>query len=389
MEKVNNRLNCLDSLRGIAALIVVLSHLTLMTPESLRDSVHGIAEALHSLPNAVVYAFLKISMASRSAVLLFFVLSGFVLARSLERKTPFFEYLIKRFFRIYPILFFTIITSFFLHKEIGFNHEVSSNWLERICDIDISLKNLLQNLLLWGTTDANKLNGVIWSLVYELRISIIFPFILWSVSKFKLKAVILWMLLSIASTFYVHFITGGFINGYAVKSFALTWVNTIYFIIFFAVGAYLSINSKITTTYLIKIPVWLLVPFSIIVFYGLFKSASGGTFVVVDDYIRGFGAAWLIALAISFKKIDNALNLKIPLWLGHISYSLYLIHIPIIYVIVQTWTSLSLIETAIVVLIISLGAAQIMANLIEFPMNSLGKIISKKLIHIRPLWQKN
>lgn len=104
MKQTNNRLNCLDSLRGVAALIVVLSHFTLMVPDAVRDSVQSVAEALHSLPNAMLYAFIKIHMAARSAVILFFVLSGFVLTRSLQKgNTPFFEYVIKRLFRIYAL----------------------------------------------------------------------------------------------------------------------------------------------------------------------------------------------------------------------------------------------------------------------------------------------
>lgn len=161
----------------------------------------------------------------------------------------------------------------------------------------------------------------------------------------------------------------------------MTWLNTIYFIIFFAAGAYISIEHQRISNILTKLPVWLIVIFCALVVYSLLKTGSEGTAAVAKDYIKGFGAAGLIALAISFKKFENILNLKIPMWMGRISYSLYLIHTPIIYVVVQTWTSLPLPGIAIVVLIASLISAQIMASLIEFPMNNFGKLLSKRLTH--------
>lgn len=62
-----HRFRSLDSLRGLACLIVVLHHVGLSVPEALRTGfVAAVADVL--------------SMGARFAVLLFFVLSGFVLA---------------------------------------------------------------------------------------------------------------------------------------------------------------------------------------------------------------------------------------------------------------------------------------------------------------------
>ncbi len=379
-KRSNNRLNHLDSLRGIAALIVVLSHFASMIPDNVYAlSHHNVREALTSFSNAGVYTLIKLHMAGRSAVILFFVLSGFVLARSLENGQPsFLEYAVRRFFRIYPILFLTIIISYFLHVVIGYDNESQSNWLTDTCNPDMSYSSLLRNLVLWGTSGSNGFDGVIWSLVYELRISMLFPFILSGIMRFKLKAVIFWMLLSIIATMYLHHLTGSFATGFGEKNFALTLLDTVYFTVFFAAGAYLSVNGRRMFALLTKVPVWILVPLSMIVAYSFLKSDAVGT-VLAGDYIRGTGAVGLIAFAMSFNKFENALNFKTPIWMGKISYSLYLVHTLIIYVVYELWPKLPLPLTIAAVLMTSLMAAHVMARLVEFPMNDWGKALSKRL----------
>src|SRR6202041_1650044 len=80
----------------------------------------------------------------------------------------------------------------------------------------------------------------------------------------------------------------------------------------------------------------------------------------VVDYIRGVGALGLIALALGSKQFASALNHRILVWLGRISYSLYLVHIPILYVVSQTigktWPGL---EISLAVILLSLLIAEI------------------------------
>ena len=103
----------------------------------------------------------------------------------------------------------------------------------------------------------------------------------------------------------------------------------------------------------------------------------------VADYVRAVGAIGLIAFALSVKQFGQALTHGILNWLGRISYSLYLVHIPILYVINQTvGESWSVVQTSIILVALSLLAAELMARLIEFPAIKVGKTLCAKLPRI-------
>src|SRR5688572_30321030 len=86
----HGRLTSLDGLRGIAALAVVFNHIFLVI-------------APGQAPWWMDYTPLYYFFAGRKAVILFFILSGFVLALPYIHGTPprYREYLIRRFCRIY------------------------------------------------------------------------------------------------------------------------------------------------------------------------------------------------------------------------------------------------------------------------------------------------
>src|SRR5688572_28314274 len=90
----------LESVRGIAALSVCLFH---AADVRFQD---GVVLAKYTIPG--------ILLNGHGAVILFFVLSGYVLRSSLERKTQSstlelaVEYLIARIFRLFPVIIVTV-----------------------------------------------------------------------------------------------------------------------------------------------------------------------------------------------------------------------------------------------------------------------------------------
>ncbi len=85
------RVRSLDSLRGIAALMVVLHHCAITYfPESR--------------PSWITHTPLRLLVDGHAAVLTFFALSGFVLFHSFTNvdRFDYFPYIVKRFTRIYP-----------------------------------------------------------------------------------------------------------------------------------------------------------------------------------------------------------------------------------------------------------------------------------------------
>jgi peptidoglycan/LPS O-acetylase OafA/YrhL len=108
----------------------------------------------------------------------------------------------------------------------------------------------------------------------------------------------------------------------------------------------------------------------------LYPSPTVGTFAfTMVDYMHGFGAALLICVALGKAALSEGLKHPVLVWLGRISYSLYLVHLPIIYALNQTiGGSWSFVELSAVAGLLSLLAAEVMFRIIELPGIRLGKL---------------
>ena len=372
------RLAYLDAIRGIAALIVVLHHCwSAFAPISLTS--HGSFAASVTAGSASIFAYSldKFFEAGRAAVIIFFVLSGFVLTCSLSaRPMPFKGFIIKRILRIYPAFMVVILASYCLHYLIG-NHPAATatEFLKHACHSSLSVTILVQHLLMIGTEATMRLDAVMWTLVYEMRISLLFPAILLSVMRYRWRAVLVYFLVSVGCAVSLFFANGEIASGSNDASFAATILETGFFIVFFAAGAYLAIAREKVSIEIAKLPLWSKALMSAATAYCIYKGVNYHDVWGTDsDYFHGLGALGVIALAIGVPRIAKALAHQIPIWLGRISYSLYLVHMPILYAVSQTfaksWPPLSV---AIAVVALSLLAADLLAKTIEFPFMRLGK----------------
>lgn len=143
----------LESLRGIAALIVAASHVVQSPtgPDTglLTHPGAGPSDAMRLLCATVVHA-----VDGLQAVIFFFVLSGFVLTRSLLAEprpslSQATDFVIARLFRLYPAVIFAVGV-FALAKTIFGTPPLPLTVLQNMALIDVSL------------------NGVMWSLQLEL-----------------------------------------------------------------------------------------------------------------------------------------------------------------------------------------------------------------------------
>src|SRR5690242_16187456 len=155
------RLPYLDSIRGLAALIVVICHV-LSTDRRLP------------VPNVAGF---KIFWATTFAVSVFFVLSGLVLYRQLQReKLDYVSFLIRRFFRLFPACIVAVTVSYLCY--VGWQPEPVGHlgtWFNDVSwPAGISFSRFLMNLTLTG--EASLLRPI-WTLVLEWKISLIFPIV--------------------------------------------------------------------------------------------------------------------------------------------------------------------------------------------------------------------
>ena len=78
--------------------------------------------------------------------------------------------------------------------------------------------------------------------------------------------------------------------------------------------------------------------------------------------------------------ITKLWSITVPL-----SYSLYLVHMPILYVVSQTFgSSMTLPGICISVLFIAIVVAELMARTVEFPLNDFGKRLSRTIPFASP-----
>lgn len=170
----------LDVLRGLAALYVLIGHSRWLLWEGYSSGYKLHPETYSWFGKIGVYAF-SIFNFGHEAVMLFFVLSGFVIQYSSYNqylKTTRFSigsYLFKRIKRIYPPFLFALLLTLILDcigKYYGYGiYTGNTNYANINENIfsNISWQTLLGNLFMvqkiytpvWGT------NGPLWSLMYE------------------------------------------------------------------------------------------------------------------------------------------------------------------------------------------------------------------------------
>ena len=170
------RVRSLDSLRGVAALVVVLHHCLLVyasrSPSPAFD--------LHPTPwSWLDQTPLRITTVGHSAVLVFFALSGFVLTLALGgRPQTYLQFALKRLARIWPPLAFAVSVSAILYMVVRPHPLPLSAWFADASWRDPpSLRLLFEHLILSDRQRWQGLDNVIWSLSPEVRMSLAFPLI--------------------------------------------------------------------------------------------------------------------------------------------------------------------------------------------------------------------
>ncbi|MFJ7983333.1 acyltransferase family protein [Lysinibacillus xylanilyticus] len=314
---MSKRIKELDSIRGLAAIAVVFGHFCLILP---------------SLPGSIKFSPLRFLWAGGEAVIIFYVLSGYVLSMALyHSKTNYWGYLIKRFVRIYiPYYVWIFITFavFFIfspYEVTGLRDWFYDKWQGPVTKLDI-----INHIVLLNNFFTDNYNPVIWSLAQEMRISIVFPllFLLFYKQSWK-KTILFAMSFSLISIFLNMLHIGkaeGFYNGYA---------DTLHFTSMFMVGMLLfKHQEELTQLYknmknsnrklLIALGVFLYL-YSILI-YGLFQNDN--TFLLKDWGVV-IGVSIIIIMAMNNLKVKAILNKGVFVYLGEISYSIYLCHFPI------------------------------------------------------------
>jgi peptidoglycan/LPS O-acetylase OafA/YrhL len=164
----------IDALRGIAAIIVLISHVSIF-------GLYGYEHTLATWPPT------RILSAGHQAVILFFVISGFALYLLFERlahvRARWLTFIFVRFLRLYPPYLASLLLALLVVNAPALFGSVPPPGAPSIASGHLTPGTLIGHLLMIGKFDVEAINPPIWTLVYEARLSLLFPIIYWLVAK--------------------------------------------------------------------------------------------------------------------------------------------------------------------------------------------------------------
>jgi peptidoglycan/LPS O-acetylase OafA/YrhL len=353
-ERQPRRSKELDGLRGLAALTVVFLHFYLLFPTTRWTPLWRFSP-------------LFVFIAGGEAVVLFFVLSGFALDRMYAKSqiAGYLAFVLRRVVRIYGpylvALALAVTGDYFLSH--GYRGHFSP-WFNRTWIRPFDWSDVWRHAAFLGVYNGVIFDTSFWSLVHEMRISLIFPLLfVWTHGRKARLQLAFAFSLVLAGAVASATITKGTDLGESILFSGL-----------FVAGICLSEQRIYTVSWYRSLSLSrqaaLLACTLLLYFYGrLTAHLFPPSFGVLLYLPVGIGASGIILIASASRRAARFLTSRPIAWLGDISYSLYLIHGTVLFSLVNL---LNLRKPAIwpffLYLPLSLTAAAIFYSLIERPL---------------------
>lgn len=310
-----NKLHSAESLRGLACIAVVFSHLLGTFYPQLHSFYESelpkfeLAETIYNSPFTFLYS-------GTGAVFIFFVLSGYVLTLSSLKSTDYFKRfkvsIVKRYPRLaIPALFSCLLMYLCLQVNVDVSHTAEAFQKTKI---EPNFFDAIYN----GTIGAfasgdQRYNRALWT----MRIELIGSFIIYIACLLQYKSILrhifiaLIVLVSIKIPEQIQLGFYSFIIGHYFYFFQKK-IPEILSIIIFILGLYFCGAHNTSAS------------------YSLFSNILGEK---TYEYLNFLGGILVVFSVLKSKIIDDFLDKKILIWLGKISFAIYLVHLSLIYII--------------------------------------------------------
>jgi peptidoglycan/LPS O-acetylase OafA/YrhL len=377
-----NRLVALDALRGVAAVIVLVHHVSMTAPSISAAYSSSTNVALFSTGWWATLSPLKILFAGPEFVLVFFVLSGFVLVLTPLRRWPWthhtpphdpdalqpqgydwLAYYPRRIVRLaIPVVASVVLAAVWilLVPRTG----EGGAWMAKQGSPDLGIGNLLREASIVGYTGRPDVNPPLWSLAWEMWFSLLLPVgVVFAVATRRWT--LAWVALLLAAS----------TAGYLLGSEPLMYLPA------FGLGALLAANHEALQAWSARLSgsrggtvVWAgiaaLGPLLLIA-YWLFRPLLTAPWNDLTLALRVPGAALIVATVALWPPVQRVLGGKLLAWLGAISFSLYLVHFPIVVTFGQLFGPERWWLGALVSVPLSVLLAQLMYRWVELPAQAL------------------
>jgi peptidoglycan/LPS O-acetylase OafA/YrhL len=309
----SKRVEYLDSIRGLAALFVLFSHATsaFQWPDSYLSYSH--------------WPFVSILFDGKEAVCMFFVLSGFVLSKpyvfSVENPSPRQVFLptfyTRRFTRIWLPWFFVFLASIFARKYLFFPVHTNppfSSWFSQLWRVPLTARDFFLQCAFMLHDAYRQLIMQDWSLGVELKGSVLIPLFLFLAAGqrvfFLLALAVALAVLGNNGHYYVSFVIGVLLARYGelvvLKILQSRWLTR---------ALVLVLGLSLYQIFDVLAPLF---PHSRSLYKCGWIASSLGCAVVL---LAVFGS----------RSLQKCLSTRPMVFLGRISYSVYLLQLIIIF----------------------------------------------------------
>ena len=349
----------LDALRGIAALMVLIEHAQQLVPPVPTPALPG-AGFLRWL--LFEHTPLRILDLGRPAVLFFFVLSGYVLTRALlvSGSPGLFAFAVQRSIRLMLPAGASVLLSVGLYL-VFFDPDALPELRNRTLHTwhePPTVVQLISSTLLLADL---ALNIPLWSLVQEWRLTVLLPLVL------LLRGRLLHLLVLACALMLAGQVLGARENQIQLADgLRGSAASTLYFALAIGTGAALALAGPQRALGRGE--------------RALLLALAALLFSMKSDLATYAGSVILIVVAQEPGAFQRLLRRPVAVWLGRISFSLYLIHVPIlvaaVYALHGTAPPLA---AAVIGAALALPAAALMRVAVEEPSRRLARRAERRL----------
>lgn len=337
-----------DGLRGLAAFIVMIHHAILVFPGTYPAS-GWLAPVAHFLMENMLFL-------GRHSVWMFFILSGMVLARMYESTSfKYRDYLVSRTFRIYvPVIAAVALT--WVSMQLVPRTARGLGWWMDFHPAQYAVNNIIRDITILNGCSGNL--SPLWSLKWEMWFSIFLGVYVWAARKFdgRFLAVGAWLLSVLGAYFHIH---------------------PMQYLPIFMLGALLHVhwNAVINAILDAKQSLGKLFALSIILIFvsnGPWRMAMSKPAEIGFDVATSLiGLVLLIVLAELWRPENKFFTSKPLQFLGLVSFSLYLVHEPIILAFAYAFGQSGI--PVLIALLLCLPAAKLFHRFVDQPTHEFAR----------------
>jgi peptidoglycan/LPS O-acetylase OafA/YrhL len=251
---------------------------------------------------------------------IFFVISGFLMIKILKEKNySVFNFYKRRFKRIFPVLLFVCILTVFIGSKVLFLNEFDS-----LIRDNISALTFTSNILFWLKLKSYFADTSIipllhtWSLSLEIQFYFIIPFIIFILNKLKLKFQLFFLLLFVLTSLILCSLFIGRDQSFYLLPFRINefFLGTILYLLP-KKNFYKKINGD-----------FVFIIYNFLIIYLLFNYENIN-FPGIDGFLICLFTTFFLYFN-HYKLVTHIINFNVFQFIGKISYSLFLIHLPVL-----------------------------------------------------------